>query len=104
MLYWGSPLCVCEDEAQACTTRDRPRVRPRSNCRACMSPPSRRGKEIVLVLQQRRSNHQALDLAGALVNLGDLRVAKMPLDREVGQIAVAAEDLHRLLGGAVGHL
>src|SRR5207244_4057976 len=58
----------------------------------------------LLVLQQGRSNHEALDLARALVDLGDLRVAEVALDGEVGEVAVAAEDLHRLLGGAVGDL
>src|SRR4051794_13120029 len=56
------------------------------------------------VTQQRGGYHQPLDLAGPLVDLGDLRVAEVALDREVGEVAVAAEDLHRLLGGPVGHL
>src|ERR1700733_12023523 len=47
-------------------------------------------------------DHHALDLAGALVDLGDLRVAEVPLDRELGDVAVAAEDLDPLAGSAVG--
>ena len=43
-----------------------------------------------------------LDLARALVDLGDLRVAVVALDRELLRVAVAAEDLDRLRrsGGA----
>src|SRR5688572_22746089 len=46
-----------------------------------------------------------LDLVGALVDLGDLRVAHHALDREVLGVAVTAEQLHRVSGdfhGGVG--
>src|SRR6185437_1083015 len=46
-------------------------------------------------------DHQALDLARALVNLGDLRVSEMPLDGEFRHVAIAAEDLDRLARRAV---
>src|SRR4051794_26264180 len=49
---------------------------------------------LLSVLEQGRSDDQPLDLAGALVNLGDLRVAKVPLDGKIGQVAIAAEHLH----------
>src|SRR5256885_12199754 len=39
------------------------------------------------------------DLAGPLVDLGDLRVAVMPLGGEVFQISVAAEDLDAIAAG-----
>src|SRR3954453_10884808 len=43
-------------------------------------------------------DHEALDLARALVDLGDLGVAVVPLGRELLRVAVAAEDLDRLAG------
>ena len=43
-------------------------------------------------------DHEPLDLARALVDLRDLRVAEVALDRELGRVAVAAEDLDRLAG------
>src|SRR5438093_12979136 len=39
------------------------------------------------------------DLAGPLIDLGDLRVAVMALGREVFQIAIAPEDLHAIAAG-----
>src|SRR3979490_2091163 len=39
---------------------------------------------------------QALDLVGALEDLGDLGVAHEAIDREVAHVAGAAEDLHRV--------
>src|SRR2546422_5517005 len=39
---------------------------------------------------------EALDLAGAFIDLGDLRVAKQFLDGEIPHVAVPAEQLHRL--------
>ena len=49
-------------------------------------------------------DHEPLDLARALVDLGDLRVAVVALDRELLRVAVAAEDLDRLRGLAPRHL
>jgi hypothetical protein len=43
-------------------------------------------------------HHQALDLVGALVDLGDLGVAHHPLDREVADVPVAAQELDRVGG------
>src|ERR1051325_9031513 len=45
-----------------------------------------------------------LDLAGALVDGRDLRVAHVALDRVVGRVAVAAVDLHGLDGGPLREL
>src|SRR5439155_12320403 len=39
------------------------------------------------------------DLAGPLIDLGDLRVAVVALGREVFQIAIAPEDLHAIAAG-----
>src|SRR5689334_2400516 len=43
-------------------------------------------------------DHDPLDLARPLVDLGDLRLAEEALDRVLLHVAVAAEDLHRLVG------
>src|SRR5207253_1870951 len=48
--------------------------------------------------EDRARDHEALDLARALVDLRDLRVAVIALDRELFRVAVAAEDLDRLGG------
>src|SRR6516164_5716918 len=45
----------------------------------------------------------ALDLARALVNFRDARVAVVPLDRELGRVPVAAVYLDGLVGHAGGH-
>src|SRR5918996_2305768 len=45
-----------------------------------------------------------LDLAGAFADLADLGVAHHALDRVLGGVAVASEDLHRLGGGSHGQL
>src|SRR6478735_2977682 len=50
------------------------------------------------LLEQGRSDDQALDLAGPFVDLGDLGVPVVAFGGKVGQVAVAAEDLQRLLG------
>src|SRR5919109_3584832 len=47
---------------------------------------------------------QALDLAGALADLADLRVPHHPLDRVLGGVSVAAEDLYRLGRSSHGQL
>src|SRR5665647_2090661 len=46
--------------------------------------------------RQVTGDHQPLDLARAFVDLRDLRVAEVPLDRVLGHVAIAAEDLDRL--------
>src|SRR4051812_47978078 len=53
--------------------------------------------------EQRPSDDDALDLRGPLVDLRDLRVAVVALDRELFRVAVAPEDLNRLAGHATGH-
>src|SRR5262245_25306219 len=45
----------------------------------------------LLVFEQGRSDHQSLDLAGPFVDLGDFRVAEVPLDREICEIAVSTK-------------
>src|SRR4051794_19886328 len=52
--------------------------------------------------QQGACDHEALDLARAFVDLGDLGVAVVALGREVLGVAVAAEDLDRLAGPMAG--
>src|SRR5262249_37256482 len=54
--------------------------------------------------ENRPGDHEPLDLARALVDLGDLGVAVVALDRELLRVAVAAEDLDRLPGLAARHL
>src|ERR671933_2919621 len=46
--------------------------------------------------EDRARDHEALDLARALVDLRDLRVAVVALDGELLRVAVATEDLDRL--------
>src|SRR5436305_2284924 len=48
--------------------------------------------------QQRAGDHEPLDLARPLVDLGDLRVAVVALGGELLRIAVAAQHLDRLAG------
>src|SRR4051812_29960124 len=47
---------------------------------------------------------QALNIAAALVDLAHPHIAIEPLDREIGEIAIAAMDLDRVRGDALGHL
>src|ERR671927_2030609 len=49
-----------------------------------------------LQTEDRPRDDDALDLARPLVDLGDLRVPVVALDRELLRVAVAAEDLDRL--------
>src|SRR5579872_3555434 len=55
-------------------------------------------------LQNLPRDDEPLDLTRPLVDLGDLRVAVVALDRELLRVAVAAEDLDRLAGLAARHL
>src|SRR5919205_3803594 len=57
-----------------------------------------------LQTEDRPRDDDALDLARALVDLGDLRVAVVALDRELLRVPVAAEDLDRLAGLPAGRL
>ena len=61
---------------------------------------SRRAMELrrSLVAQEVPGNHDPLDLAGALIDLGDLCVAHHAFDREVDGLAGAAEQLHGVGG------
>src|SRR3954452_5965478 len=70
-------------------------------------PPSRRpigatgGGELLpdLAPRDRPRDHEPLNLRGALEDRVDLRVPVPALDRELARVAVAAEDVHRALGG-----
>src|SRR5207237_685980 len=57
-----------------------------------------------LLLGNLAGDDQALDVAGALVDLAHPDVAVDPLDQEIGDIAVAAMDLDRVGGDALGDL
>src|SRR6516162_402536 len=61
-------------------------------------------KAVVLVLGDFVGDDEALDVAGALVDLADPHIAVDALDRETGDIAVAAMDLDRVGGDPLGHL
>src|SRR5215217_2713815 len=50
------------------------------------------------VAEECPGDHEPLDLARALVDLRDLRVAVVALGRQLLRVAVAAEDLDRLAG------
>src|SRR5207249_11430800 len=64
-----------------------------------------RGCELAIGMREDAPrDHQPLYLARPLVDLGDLRVAVVPLDRELLRVAVAAEDLDRLARLAASHL
>src|SRR5581483_105137 len=54
--------------------------------------------------QQVAGDHDLLDLAGAFVEAEDAPVAVEALDAVVGDVARAAENLHRLVGHAADHL
>src|SRR5437588_12349974 len=54
--------------------------------------------------EDRARDHEALDLARPLVDLGDLRVSVVALDRKLLRVAVAAENLDRLGRLPPGHL
>src|SRR5580704_1780772 len=56
------------------------------------------------VFRDLASDDEALNVAGALVDLAYANVAVDALDREIGDIAVAAMDLDRVGGDAFGHL
>src|SRR4051812_16432940 len=57
----------------------------------------RRGNTPLVLGKNVASDHDALDLARAFVDLGDLRITVVALDGELAGIAVAAEHLDRLL-------
>src|SRR5206468_9283318 len=82
---------------------------PRAGRRVASSQ-SRRAREVTVevrppffgfmsvLFQDLLGDHQPLNLRGALVDLGDLRVAEQPLHSVLVDVAVAAVDLHALLG------
>src|SRR5512146_811068 len=59
---------------------------------------------MVLAALQCAPDHQALDVACTLVDLAHPHRAPQPLDREVGDVAVAAVDLDRVRAHLLGHL
>src|SRR5207247_10780441 len=58
-------------------------------------------QERARLLQHLARHHETLDPLRALVDLRDLRVAHVALDRVLADVPVAAEDLHRV--GGDGH-
>src|SRR5438445_7702561 len=54
--------------------------------------------------EQRPGNHHALDLVGALIDLGDLCVSHHSLDRVVGDVAVTTEQLDAVRGHPHRHV
>src|SRR5262245_8038398 len=62
----------------------------------------RRRRASVALLQQPPRNHIRLNLSCALEDREDARVAEQPRHRELQRKAVAAVDLHRIVGGRPG--
>src|SRR3954467_8170103 len=56
------------------------------------------------LLRDLARDDQPLNIAGALVDLAHPHIAIDPLDREIGEIAIAAVDLDRVGGDALSHL
>ena len=75
-----------------------PQTRPRER----LQPRQRNSITAHCFTEQGTSDDEPLDLARALVDLGDLGVAVVALRRELLGVAVAAEDLDRLAGLAAG--
>src|SRR5262249_61373296 len=76
---------------------------PRRICEV-IQPISRKGGSGNVQPRRGSSDDEALDLGGALEERVDLRVAVPLLHREVPDVAVATEDLDRLLGDPDGDL
>ena len=90
---------------RASRRRARSRRRRRRACRSASGEPARRSRAAWpeptrdwSQPEDAAGDHQALHLARALVDLGDLRVPVVALDGELLRVAVAAEDLDRLGG------
>src|SRR5581483_9477539 len=62
------------------------------------------GRRGTLSPEELAGDHEPLDLARALVDLRDLRVPVVALDRELLRVTVAAEHLDRLRRLAARHL
>src|ERR1017187_5838856 len=77
-------------------------ISPRTDQRASTVSASRKLDETITfrrsLLEQLPGHHGPLDLVGALVDLGDLRVPHHSLDRVIADVSVAAEQLHRVGG------
>ena len=56
------------------------------------------------IFDQRLGDGDALHFAGALVNLGDLRITKVALDLALPAIAHPAEHLYRVISAETGRL
>src|SRR5690606_13933719 len=65
---------------------------------------TRRAPRVLLLGEQLACDHEALNLARALANRRELDVTKVLLGRIVLDEAVAAEDLHGVLGRPHGNL
>src|SRR5690606_32159196 len=68
------------------------------------SAPGRRGRSPLQLPVELPVYDHPLDLAGALVDLGDARVPEVALHREVLGVTVTAEDLHRVVRHRRGRL
>src|SRR5690606_25712517 len=86
---------------RAPSPRELRRTPPKSRSRARGSPSTRFSWSSS---QHARRDDDALDLARALVDLGDPRVAVVPLDGELGRVPVAAVDLDGLVRDPRGGL
>src|SRR5579864_3577292 len=73
-------------------------TRPARGVLALPPTSSARGERVLLHVEDRACDHEPLDLARPLVDLGDLRIAVVALHRELLRVAVAAEYLDRLTG------
>ena len=80
----------------------RPRPAPTASPRRLSRPPGWAAAYVRSALEQLAGHDDALDLVGALVDLGDLGVAHHPLEREVAGVAGAAEQLDRVGGDLHG--
>src|SRR5687767_8153895 len=90
----GSPDGCPTSPQPACILR---RWLASASTEAGLSRPVRRSAAHGLA-EQRAGDDEPLDLARALVDLGDLGVAVVALGGELLRVAVAAEDLDRLAG------
>src|SRR4029079_11461332 len=78
----------------------RTRLNDPTDAHAGQSPLVSRGRRSSVPPGERPGDDEPLDLLRSFVELGDLRVAHHPLDGELVDIAVSAEDLDRVRGDA----
>jgi len=101
---WAVAAQGCRARAEYLGHSDPAFTQRRNSARESVSwPPGPRSgqpqfPQVRLLLQELAGHDHALDLVGALVDLGDLGVAHHAFDRVVVHVAVAAEELHRVGG------